>query len=294
MALELSHCTCRSDLSENRRDVVRFGSYFRKSDRALIQRFKCRVCLRTFSTASFESCVGQKKRHVNHALAGLLVSGVSQRRSAKFLKLNRKTVVRKFVFLALMAKTYLAQKNLEYPVSEIIEFDDLETIEHTKLKPLSVTLAVESGTRRILGFSVSQMPAKGHLVYLSVAKYGSRRDRRRYGRAQLFKTIKPLIKDHAVIKSDQNPHYTFDVKRHFPNATHATYKGRRSSVAGQGELKKIGNDPLFSLNHTCAMLRANITRLFRKTWCTTKKKERLALHLYLYAVYHNENLKKSA
>jgi len=39
-------------------------------------------------------------------------------------------------------------------------------------------------------------------------------------------------------------------------ATHRTVKGRRGSIAGQGELKKIGFDPLFSLNHTCAMLRA--------------------------------------
>jgi hypothetical protein len=38
------------------------------------------------------------------------------------------------------------------------------------------------------------------------------------------------------------------------------------------------------------MLRANISRLFRKTWNTTKNVDRLADHVALYAVYHNENL----
>ena len=54
--------------------------------------------------------------------------------------------------------------------------------------------------------------------------------------------------------------------------------------------KKVKFDPLFSLNHTFAMLRANVNRLFRKTWCTTKKPQRLADHLALYALYHNEVL----
>jgi hypothetical protein len=59
-------------------------------------------------------------------------------------------------------------------------------------------------------------------------------------------------------------------------------------LTGQGELKVGGFDPIFSLNHTCAMLRANINRLFRKTWCTTKKMEMLEHHLAIYALYHNE------
>ena len=63
-------------------------------------------------------------------------------------------------------------------------------------------------------------------------------------------------------------------------------------MTGQGELKKVVYDPIFSLNHTCAMLRANINRLVRKTWCTTKKPERLAMHITLYALYHNLNLKR--
>jgi hypothetical protein len=68
---------------------------------------------------------------------------------------------------------------------------------------------------------------------------------------------------------------------------HVTVEGQRGCIRGQGELKKVKFDPLFSLNHTMAMLRANVSRLIRQTWCTTKKAERLSDHLALYAYFHN-------
>ena len=263
-------CSKNNESSENRTNVVRFGSFRRKSDSRRIRRFLCQRCYKTFSFATTNDCVDQKKRQFNEEIRKHLASGVSQRRSARILNLNRKTIVRKFIFLGLLAEAELARTNAEHPPSPTIEFDDLETFEHTKMKPLSVTLAVEHGTRRILGFEVSQMAANGPLAKKSVKKYGPRKDRRREGRRKLFEKIKPLVDPKAQIKSDQNPHYPEDVKRLFPEATHVTYKSRKGSNTGQGELKKIGYDPLFTINHTFAMLRANINRLFRKTWCTTK------------------------
>jgi len=271
--------------------VVRIGQYLRVSDKSLIQRFYCRRCKKSFSQATKDICYKQLKRQFNNEVARLLVSGVSQRRASLILKLNRKTIVRKFIFLGVLAKRNLHISNLLKPKSQVIEFDDLETTHHTKLKPLSVTLAVEQGSRRILGFRVSQMPAKGHLAKLSLKKYGFRKDQRSKGRRDLFKEIRPMIEESALIKSDENPHYIKDVRRYFPNSKHKTFKGREGSVVGQGELKKIGFDPLFSLNHTCAMLRANINRLFRKTWCTTKDPQRLSDHIALYALFHNGLLK---
>ena len=169
-------------------------------------------------------------------------------------------------------------------------FAERETFEHTKCKPLSITLAVESRTRRILGFEVSKMAAKGHLAKIAIKKYGQRKDGRRSARMKLFKTLKPLVLPTAKFKSDESPHYGPDIRKYFPNAVHETHKGQRGSIVGQGELKKIRFDPLFSLNHTYAMTRANMNRLFRRAWCTTKLPERLVDHFAIYAVYHNSQL----
>jgi hypothetical protein len=184
--------------------------------------------------------------------------------------------------------------NLSQPKCEVVEFDDQETSEHTKCKPLSITLAVESKSRRILAFEISQFHAKGHLAKIALKKYGRRRDTRAPARKRLFESLRPLVNERATFKSDQNPHYGPDVKKYFPKVTHEAFKGQRGSIVGQGELKKIRFDPLFSLNHTCAMTRANMNRLFRRTWCTTKHPQGLKHHFAIYAVYHNEMLKLRA
>jgi hypothetical protein len=189
------------------------------------------------------------------------------------------------------AKLALEEFNNKKPLAKEVLFDDMETFEHTKCKPISIGLMVEEGTRRILGYNVASMPAKGLLAKLSVKKYGKRIDERPKKRAELFTKMKLLINEDAVIKSDECPYYFKYIVRHFPKAKHITFKGRASAVVGQGELKKVGYDPLFSLNHTCASLRARVSRLIRKTWNTTKKPERLDLHLAIVCLHHNMNLK---
>src|ERR1700677_158221 len=271
---------------------TRYGFFVRKSDKKRVPRYRCQSCFYVYSQARFQSCYRQKKRRLNKRILELLCSGVSQRRISRLLKVTRKTVYKKLIFLAQRAQ----EKNLKIykslPKIDHIQFDDLETIEHTKCKPLSVTLVVEEKTRRILSFSVSQMAAKGHLSKIAFKKYGYRKDLRSHGRKELFTTLKAKLHPQALIESDENPHYKEDIKTFFPKATHRAFLGGRGAIAGQGELKKLRFDPLFTLNHTFAMLRANINRLFRKTWCTTKLPERLKDHLEIYTFYHNEVLLK--
>ena len=169
-------------------------------------------------------------------------------------------------------------------------FDDLETIEHTKCKPVTVTLLVESETRKILGYSVARIPAKGHLAKIARKKYGVRADLSRKKRALLFRRMQPYISSKAEFHSDQHQDYPVQIKKYFPQASHFAYKRMEGRVAGQGELKKGGFDPLFAVNHTLAMLRANINRLIRKTWCTTKKLSALDNHLAIYVDFHNSVL----
>ena len=222
----------------------------------------------------------------------LLVSGVSQRRVARILKIHQMTVSKKLQFLGLRArhKNFIMRQEKKSVLE--MQFDDLETFEHTKFKPLSITLAVEKHTRFILGFEVAPMSAKGLLAKRALKKYGVRKDRRFESRNRLFRRLKKHIAPNALIESDENPHYKPDVRRHFPACVHETSIGKRGCVTGQGELKKTFYDPLFSLNHTCAMLRANINRLFRKTWCTTKKIQPLIDHIELYVYFHNKHLIK--
>jgi transposase-like protein len=275
------------------RPIIRKGSFFRSSDSRRITRYYCKQCCRNFSNASAKLSKFQKKRRITPVLLKLLNSGVSQRRSAMILKVDRKTVVRRFRYLAKLEQAkherWLTQTYKGRPLS-YVQFDDLETSEHTKCKPLSVALAVDPETRKILNFKVNPMPAKGLLSKIALHKYGYRRDERAKGWDQMMKELKPWVCENAIFRSDSNPHYPKFLFRHHPHAHHETSLGGRGAVTGQGELKKLRFDPLFALNHTCAMLRANINRLFRRTWCTTKNRQGLIDHLSIYVTYHNRVL----
>lgn len=286
---------CPSCLSERTpsygfRTIRRTGRFWRKSDGHWIQRFSCAKCKKHFSAATPHPNYRQKKRHKNEPVRKHLCAGVSQREMARILNINRKTVVRKLLLWAERETEALKKWNLSLGPAHEVEFDDLETFEHSKCKPLSVTLMVEYKTRRILGFEVSQMPAKGRLARVALKKYGPRADHRPFGRSRLFGRVQDFVAPGALIRSDSNPHYGPDVRRFFPTARHETVLGGRGAVTGQGELKKLVHDPIFSLNHTCAMLRANINRLFRRTWCTTKRMDRLKAHIAVYAMSHNRRL----
>jgi hypothetical protein len=231
---------------------------------------------------------------VNLGVARLSTSDVTQRRIARLLRINRKTVVRKFLLLAQQAereqKEFLGSLLHRPEKLQHFQFDEMETFERSKCLPLSIALAVMPGSRKILGFRVASMPANGPLAEISRKKYGHRKDERARMARSLLSELSPFVDPQARIITDENPKYPGWLKSHFPRAQHKKFKGRRGCIVGQGELKKIGFDPLFDLNHTCAMIRANVSRLARRTWCTTKLRGRLEAHLHLYVRYHNTQL----
>lgn len=252
-------------------------------------------CRRSFSQATSEAEWGQKKRRLNEPVRQLLISGVSQRQIARLLRVNLKTVARKLVFLSQQATHHHdawieeTGKRNDNKLTHV-QFDEMESSIHSKCLPVSIPLVVQEGTRVILGLDVCSMPAKGVLAAISRRKYGPRVDDRPTVAAALLKKVSALVSDTGTVTSDQNPKYPSWIKPHFPKAKHKAYLGRRGCVVGQGELKKIGFDPLFSLNHTAAMIRAHVNRMFRRTWCTSKRMDRLRAHLVLYMVHHNSSL----
>ncbi|HXH29714.1 MAG TPA: hypothetical protein VNJ01_02765, partial [Bacteriovoracaceae bacterium] len=185
-----------------------------------------------------------------------------------------------------------SERDLEHLKGRIhnIQLDDLITKENSKLKPLTVSIAVDEHRRTILALEVSQIPAFGHLAKFAVKKYGRREDQHHAGLTRLFERIAPIVSPEVVVKSDEHQQYPTFVSAYLPRAKHLTFKSERGCIAGQGELKKVGFDPLFIVNHTCALLRANVNRLIRKTWCTTKDPKRLKDHLDIFVCFYNKEL----
>ena len=266
------------------------GTYRRKSDRKLRPRFRCLSCHKTDSGAKRSLCFRQKLRHLNAEIWRRYCSSDPQRRIARDLKISRTTVVRKIRWLSRI-KSVEHQKFLKQKkgASEIY-LDDLKTYIHTHCKPVSVSVAVTED-RKILGFEVSKtVPNSLRLIEIARKKYGPPKDETAQGFKKLLERISPHVTKKLQVITDEHPLYPGLITKTFPKAKIIRHKSKRAAVAGQGELKEKGHDPLFPINHTFAMIRAHVSRLVRSTWCTSKTIEGLQDHLTLYMHYHNSIL----
>ena len=269
--------------------LIKKGHYFIKHSRSWIRRLKCSDCLKTFSSRTFSKTYNQKKPFLNSPVFQLLMSGNTQRRAARLLKCSRLTIERKLAWLN-------QHKNLRCSLgtSLHLQIDELETIEHTKLKPLTIPICVDADYQ-ILAVTVGRIRAKGHLSRISLKKYGPREDQREKALNELFEKLRSKLRqDPITITTDAHPLYGSFVKTYFPQSEHIVVNSgesvkKKRELVYTAERKKIF-DPLFALNQRCAMLRADIRRLTRRSWCTTKKVENLRRHLELYQIYNNEQL----
>ena len=211
----------------HKQNAYKHGTFKRRSDGQRLTRYRCKTCLKTFSQATGDPAYYQKTRHLNYKCKCLLSSNISMRRAAMILGIHRNTVARKLVFLAEQCREQLAKSDLEYKHVDAIQFDELQTIEHTKCKPLSIAMAVSVSKRKILGFQVSTMPATGYLAKISRKKYGVRPDLRKKGLDTLFKTLVEKLPPTIEIRSDECPYYKPVVHRYFPRATLSSVQGSK-------------------------------------------------------------------
>lgn len=279
------HCpACKSS------SFIRKGYYFVKILRTKKRRYQCSSCNHNFSNQSFHSTYYQKRPDLNHKLFLLLVSGNTQQRCAELLGCSATTVARKFQWLSLYK--YKAQP--EAAKIQHIQIDEMESIEHTKLKPLTIPLCV-SGNFEILGLSVGKIPAKGYLAEISKIKYGSRENEREKVLHELFISLKTELKiTPLTITTDAHPLYPKLIKEYFPQALHIAVNSRaqkekKRELIHNKLIKKVF-DPMFALNQRCAKIRSDVRRMTRRSWCTTKKIENLKKHLSLYQIYNNQQI----
>ena len=206
------------------------------------------------------------------------------------LKINVKTVVRKFLFLAKNAESEhlekLSQKSFD--VSSV-QFDEMLSFEHTRLKPLSIAMVVQKEGHRLIDIQVSESHYQGRLSAIAFAKYGPREDKSHEARTKVLETLQSQVQGVCHIMTDAKPHYKSEVARHVPCARLEQIKNRGGRLRRLLQARRQNiKDPMFELNLVAAKIRHNLSRMARKVWVTTKRAERLQKHLMLFLAYHNE------
>ncbi len=262
---------------------IKRGHYRTKHDRRAVPRYSCRACGKCFNSRTGTPTAGQHKPHMNRQVFGMLCSGMTQRRTAEVAGIARRTVERKFRWLtSRAAEAHADALHGGCLETSFIQFDDMESVEHTKLKPLTLALAVRASTGQIIDARVGTITCK-HRKADSERRYGKRADERTRIRREALESVAMCAKPGATVATDELNHYRRLIAETVPGAKHRTHvsSGRRDGCDG-------GFDPLFRINHTCAKMRADIARLRRKTWCISKLASRLQDHLNLYIAWQNK------
>lgn len=213
---------------------------------------------------------------------------MTQRRMALVLEVNRKTIVRKFLFVASLARK---EHERRIAMGEIktgfAQFDEMETFEHTRLKPLSVALAVRAKTGEIIEAQVATMNCKGRLAGVAQQKYGWREDTRDSAREDVLLAIRTCSRDTLSIMSDKHPDYPALIKKFVPYAEHQGMKRTEVVPLSKSADRRNPDAAMFTLNYTAAKIRHDLSRMARKVWVTTKRRDRLQAHLDLYIAWNN-------
>jgi transposase-like protein len=264
---------------------IKKGYFITKWNAQPVPRYQCRTCGKKFSSHTARPSYRQKKPYLNGEIFSLYASTLSQRRMARHLKVTRRTIVRKFLYLARLSRRQHEIELGSFGKLTRVQFDESESFEHTRLKPLTIALGVDEHSGRILQTSVARIPAKGPLAAFSRAKYGYRPDHAPRARAEVLATLARLCPEACVV-SDAHPSYPSLIRKILPQANHFIAKPAKRRFRPDGSRRNV-DDSLFRLNHMAAKFRHDLSRLMRKVWVTTKRPERLQAHLDLYTAYHN-------
>ena len=272
----------------------RAGFFSRLVDGRRVQRFRCRACKRRFSVQTFRLDYRLHKPQLTALVFELFVSKTTMRQIARVVGCRRRLVEHRLRLLAGHARDFhrrqLARAQARGGVTGTFQLDELETFEtDRRLMPVTVPVLIERRSYFLLHVDTAPLGARGGL---SPAKrkqkealereHGKRRSGSRRAVERTLSVLRDLLPtaDLLNLQTDRKSSYRSLVRQLFAGrlGSHVRESSKRA--------RDYGN-VLFPINHTLAMMRDGISRLVRRSWAASKKRSRLELHLWIWAVYRN-------
>ena len=271
----------------------RRGTYKRACDGRTVQRFQCKGCNHTFSTQTFRVDYKLRKPALDLPVFLLMISKVTQRQSARDLHCDRGTIAQRLKLFGEHCRAFHALRMKARrgtgPFEGRFLLDELETYEHNRrLKPVTVPLLVHKPSLCILHVAVGTLPARKPLSPANQKKLelleqaeGKRTSESREKVAECFDELQRLLPPAGIVEVGTDEKHTYRAllkKRFGARLVHETTNSKR---------RRSYWNPLFVVNHTFAMLRDGLSRLVRRTWAGSKKREKLEWHLWTYIAWRN-------
>ena len=245
-----------------------------KTKRGKAQRYECKTCNKTFTKRNESINYRKRKQHLREKITTLYCEGMSLRAICRALKIHRKTVTKYFIENSDKAWLNNMRRLREGGIiTTYVQFDELETFEHTKKRPLGVQVSIRAKTGEIIHTKVCKIPVKALSVSKDyIVKWNKNIDRRQAIADLLWNTKHALKKDFASIACD-------GARLPAKIAESVFFDKQFNVIATKTRNKRI--------DLTFLKMRQDISRLRRRTLATTKKRDNLQKHLDLYTDYHN-------
>jgi hypothetical protein len=280
--------TCRFHLRPQPGFCVRIGHYRPLCRPHPVPRFRCRACRRTFSRQTFRADYRQKKPHLNARFLDLMIRCVGQRPAAQSLGVARRTVERRFLWLARHAAWFHQNRLRPGSLAGPFQLDELETFEANRYQPVTVPVLIDRRTFFIVDTAVAPLRRKGRMTPLQRRRraehetlHGRRPSHSRNAVRRVLASLHRLAPARApvTLETDQKPLYG--------RLGRALFGDRLDWRAFPATARRDHRNPLFPINHTNARLRHFLSRLKRRTWCVSRTRHHLQAHLSIAALWVN-------
>ena len=270
------------------------GQFSRKVDGRVVQRFKCTVCRRGFSSQTTRLDYRLKKPQLLRAMFYDFVSKVSIRQMGRKLGCKPDTVSHHLRLMAEHARElhelFLARHKRDGPGLEgTFQLDELETFEtDRRLFPLTAAVLIDKHTRFVVHAETGTLPARGKLrqrdrkrkeAYEKVS--GKRVSRSKEATTACF----VALRDH--LKADVTIDVQTDEKTIYPKILRETFGDQVRHQWTSSKAVRNTSNLLFPINNTLAQGRDNLSRLVRRTWCHSKRERNLRWHLWIWILWRN-------
>ena len=253
-----------------------------------VQRYRCRLCRRRFSRQSFRADRSQKKPYLNAAFLHLMTACVALRQTARVLRVARRTIERRFAWLAAHAGRFHRNRLAHASLNGPFMLDEMETFEGNRYQPVTVPVLIEPRSLFVIASEVGPLRRKGRMTPAQRRLRGEHE--RKHGRrpshsAAAVRSVLERLRSCAApdgpveLVSDQKPLYEHLGGRVFGS--------RFRWQAHSASARRDQHNPLFPINHTNARLRHFLSRLRRRSWCVSKRRQRLREHLQIAALWVN-------
>jgi hypothetical protein len=270
-------------------DFTKDGFYLRKTGKKdRVQRYRCKSCGKRFHGTYGRLTYRQRKPEINKPFVEVYLSGVSLRRTAHILKVNRKTLARRILTQGAMARKSHEDRLLKSDdfKGRNYSFDDMITKVGSKYFPVSLSIAVNEDTGKIVDIKVSRINAYGYPARNSSKVPGLTKvptDLHNQEMINVLSAIKIASKGTKFFLHTDKANNIVSTGRIAlgKNFVHKPVKAPK-----KGE-QRAGFSAMFWLNHVCARIRADLARMGRSSWCFSRSMDSLQSHLDMFMEFFN-------